>query len=374
MLANKPSRETSLVPSAVDWLEGRLPSGWAVERVRRDGAAGQEDVGAGQDGMLEVRAPDGASGAVVVEARRSLEPREVDLLLSGPGRSLRTLGGGAALLVVAPWLSARTQERLEAARVNFLDLTGNAMLRLDEPAVFIRTAGASRNPAPPERAPASIRGPKAARLLRLLIDVRPPYGVRELAQAAGLTAGYVSRLLDTMDRQALARRGRRGVVEDVDIPALLQAWAQQYDVFKTNAAAAFLAPQGAAAALERLGSAEVETLVTGSFAAVRLAPVAAPAMLVAYSRDVEATVDALGLLPADAGANVALLSAFDDVVWDRATSEAGIGYAAPSQVAVDCLTGNGRMPSEGEALVTWMTRNENDWRAASLDGSQGAPR
>ena len=38
----------------------------------------------------------------------------------------------------------------------------------------------------------------------------------------------------------------------------------------------------------------------------------------------------------------------------------------PSQVAADCLTGNGRMPSEGEALVTWMVENQAEWRTPSV--------
>jgi hypothetical protein len=33
---------------------------------------------------------------------------------------------------------------------------------------------------------------------------------------------------------------------------------------------------------------------------------------------------------------------------------------------MDCLTGNGRMPSEGEALLTWMMENEPVWRAPAL--------
>ena len=29
-------------------------------------------------------------------------------------------------------------------------------------------------------------------------------------------------------------------------------------------------------------------------------------------------------------------------------------YVAPSQAVVDCLTGTGRMPAEGEAVLEWM--------------------
>ena len=61
-----------------------------------------------------------------------------------------------------------------------------------------------------------------------------------------------------------------------------------------------------------------------------------------------------------------LLRPFDDVVWERTTVEDEIPYVSPSQVAVDCLTGNGRMPSEGEAVLTWMVENEAQWRMRSV--------
>ena len=44
----------------------------------------------------------------------------------------------------------------------------------------------------------------------------------------------------------------------------------------------------------------------------------------------------------------------------------GATYAAVSQTAADCLTGNGRMPAEGEALTTWMEDNLSQWRLPSL--------
>lgn len=203
--------------------------------------------------------------------------------------------------------------------------------------------------------------------------MRPPYGVREIASAASLTAGYVSRLLDALDRDALVRRGRRGVVNDVDVPALLRAWAGAYDVFKPEVTSSFVAAKGAGSAVARLASLSTPTLVTGSFAAVRLAPVAAPSMLVAYCRNVPAAAEQLGLLPADEGANVTLLRPFDEVVWTRTSSEDGVSYAAPAQVAVDCLTGNGRMPAEGEALLRWMADNEDRWRAPALPETPSNP-
>ncbi|NNN22532.1 MAG: hypothetical protein HKL80_11100 [Acidimicrobiales bacterium] len=77
-------------------------------------------------------------------------------------------------------------------------------------------------------------------------------------------------------------------------------------------------------------------------------------------------------MPADRGANVVLLNPFDRVVYERTTIEnTNIRYVAPSQAAVDCLTGNGRMPSEGTALIDWMVENESAWRLSSLSEAKG---
>jgi len=89
--------------------------------------------------------------------------------------------------------------------------------------------------------------------------------------------------------------------------------------------------------------------------------------LVAYCDDPQAVADALGLLPADEAPNVALLKPFDAIVWEGLITDMELSYVAPSQVVADCLTGTGRMPSEGEAVLGWMTENESRWRLSALD-------
>lgn len=368
MPANRAIEATELIDEAVARLSAYLPPTWEV--ARRNQAIVPNSAPPGElDATIDVRSPNGTYATFAVEAKASFLPRDVERLLPALIRQLRTLAGNVPLLVVAPWLSNRTQEMLEQQQINYVDLTGNALIHLDNPAVYVRNVGAARNPDPEPRPPARVRGPKAARLVRLLADVRPPYGVRDIAAAAELTPGYVSRLLDTLDREALVDRSRKGEVTSVDVHALLRRWAESYDVLKTNTARRFVAPGGATTVLERLAAPEVdaEVAVTGSFAAVRLAPVAGPALLLVYTEEADAVASKLDLLPADEGANVVLLRPFDRVVWDRATRENGVTYAAPSQIAVDCLTGTGRMPAEGEALLSWMEENESNWRLNSLD-------
>lgn len=361
--ANIELSENEMAQAAVAWLRDRLPESWEVGPTAR----AERKVGdAKADAAVDLRAPNGVYTTMVVEVKRSLGPRDVDRLFTGIGKTLRTLAGNIPILLVAPWISQRTQEMLAAEGMNYLDLTGNALVRLDNPTVYIETQGASKDPAPSPRGKARVQGPKAGRLIRLLVDVRPPYGVRELAASADLANSYVSRVLDTLDDEALIERFGRGRVKSVDGQRLIQRWVETYDVFRSNKAQRYLAPAGASSALDQLRTVGTRSAVTGSFAAGRIAPVAAPALLAVYVDDPRAVVDALRLIPADQGANVALLNPFDPVVWERASLVDGLTYVAPSQAAADCLTGNGRMPAEGEALLQWMTENESLWRLDKL--------
>ena len=286
------------------------------------------------------------------------------------------MSGGVPLLLVAPWLSRRTQELLAQQDVNYLDLTGNALISLSNPPLFIKTDGASRNPRPQRQGPARLRGPKAGRLIRFLLDTRPPYTASELAKATQLTPGYVSRLLDALYAEALIERPARGAVEAVDVANLVRRWAESYEVFRSNQTESWIAPRGPKELLEKLKVSrpkESRFIVSGSFAAAAMAPVTAPALLIGYCDQPGSLARELDLLPSQEGANVILMKPYDPVVWERAPFHGGLTYASPPQVAVDCLTGNGRMPEEGEALLEGMVSHEPAWRAASIDPMDRLP-
>lgn len=361
MPANLAISENDLLEAAIAWLGDRLPASWEVGKTNRQNISGTGPL----DLAIDLKG-DNRYVTVAVEAKNNFSPRSVNLLLGSLGRTLRSLAGNAPILVVAPWLSTRTQELLRGEGINYLDLTGNSWFRLDGPTLYIETQGARRDPTPAPRGRATFNGPKAGRLVRTLIDIRPPYGVRELALAIGLTQGYVSRLLDTLEDEALVRRSTNRGVESADILGLIRLWAGTYDVFAANKTTTFIAPAGPTRTLERLADSQQRTAVTGSFAAVRLAPVAGPSLLALYCDDPATIASEFDLIPADRGSNVAILDPFDPVVWERTSGENGVTFAAPSQVAIDCLTGNGRMPAEGEALVQWLVENEDIWRLPRL--------
>jgi hypothetical protein len=81
-----------------------------------------------------------------------------------------------------------------------------------------------------------------------------------------------------------------------------------------------------------------------------------------YVEDPQRFAGMLDLRPVESGANVLLARNKYDVIFDRTEPQHGIRIAAPSQAAVDLLTGPGRNPAEAEALLDWMERNESTWR------------
>jgi hypothetical protein len=351
----------------VDWLTSRLSDRWEI--VKTSGA-GVQTSDSGADATIKLRAPGGVSATMVVVVKAVLEPADVVRLFAGFARTVRALANNVPVLVVAPWISGRTRELLAGERINYLDLTGNALVRLDDPPIYIEVQGAARDPSPLARGMARVQGPKAGRLIRTLADVTPPYGVRELAAAASLSPGYVSRLLETLESEAILSRAKRGTVESVDVRALLRRWAESYDIFRSNNASRFIAPEGGVAAVRGLRKFSNDYAVTGSFAAIRFEHVAAPTLLAVFTHETAPLIEELRLIPSDVGSNVVLLRPFDNVVFDRSVLEDGIRFVAPSQVAADCLTGNGRMPAEGEAVVEWMMDNESTWRQQSLPAPQ----
>jgi hypothetical protein len=356
-------REAELLRQGLAVLGDMLPKSWTLNEQ----ASPNGDVVARPDAVVMLADGSTYSTQLVLEARERLLPRDVATVVGGRLPLLRNLVPNASVVVVAPWLSQRTRDLLTEQGVAYLDLTGNVLIKLDRPALFIRTVGAKEDPDPPARGGLSLRGRAAGRVVRLLADVRPPYTASAIAAASGASIPYVSRLLTALDNEALIRRGARGLVIEVDWANLLRRRAETYDVFATNLAQGFVSRTGARDVIDRLRDApDLYRALTGSFAAAELAPVAAPSQLALYVDDARRTAKALELLPADTGADVVLLQPYDFIVLDRGRQVSGLTAVAPSQLALDCLTGNGRMPAEGEALLEWMRREDAEWQVPDI--------
>ena len=363
--------ETKLVDAVARDIRDRLPSRWSLLGRGQEVRVGQ-DSGRTRviDAILELRDPQGLSTSIVVDVKSTaVEPNRVSFaaetlrglaqLLSEEDRKLAS----PVPMMLSPFFSPLARERLVAAGISYADSTGNLRFSADRPAIFIETQGQDRNPFRENRPLQSLKGNRAARVVRGFLDYRPPFGTRELAGETQNALATVSRVSDLLVREAIiVRDGPRGRISTVDWETLVRRWAMDYDFAKTNSLTTYLEPRGPSVLFDRLREADFRYAVTGSFAAVRLAPVAEPRLVTLYVDDPEDAADRLGLRPAETGGNVVIARPFDPVVFERTESADGITYARVTQALLDLMTGPGRGPAEAEGLREWMRENEETWK------------
>ncbi len=358
-MRNKDISERELLDRVRRQIARCLPSAWSVEERSQQwlGPSPRPDL------ILTVRAPRGESAELVLEARAKVEAKDIPALQERLGQ-YRAVIPDLVPVIVAPFLSRWTRERLAERELSFADATGNVRVVADEPALFIAAGGAERSPWRVARPLASLRGRGSGRAARAFCDYSPPYRLGELAAASNTPAPTLSRVADLLEREGiLTRGGSRGPIAAVDWKALLARWAQDYSLTDANRSGSYLEPRGVPNLLAKIGaSTDLRYAVTGSFAAVRVAAVVEPRLVTLFVPGIDDAASRLELRRAETGGNVLLLEPYDPVVFERTAREETITYAGFSQVAVDLLTGPGRAPAEAEALIGWMEEHEASWR------------
>lgn len=360
-------REQDILLAALEQIRARLPQHWRLELL--DAPADRR-----LDATVSLIAPTGPAVTLVVEVKRSLVTRDLvgvlDQLNSYIARAFPPRGDGtpgALPLVVSRYLSAPLQAWLTERNVGYADAAGNLRVAVDRPALFLRDVGATKDPwRGPGRPKGNLSGEPAARVVRALVDYAPPYSIPQLLDLSGASNGATYRIIEFCEEQALLERANRGPIEVVRWRELLRRWSQDYGFLRTNSVINCLAVRGLPhlmTALTRLpDGSDSRYALTGSFAAQNWAAYAPARAAMIYCDNPAEFADRLGLRPVDAGANVLLAKPAYDVVFDRVAAIDDLTVVAPSQAAVDLMTGPGRNPAEGEALLDWMEANVDRWR------------
>lgn len=364
-----PEREVDVIRRAAALLEERLPANWSM-KVITDATAGDRKV----DALVELESP-GGTAVIVVEAKaRPVVTSTLPMVVEQLREAARRVGPAATPLLVGRYLSPSARSWLENHKIGYADATGNLRIEVDRPALFIRDVGADRDPWRGRGRPrGTLKGLPAARVVRALADYAPPVAIREIVETSGASTGATYRAAEFLEDEGLIERSPRGPITAVRWRPMLERWSQDYGFQSTNVVRGYLEPRGMPKFLETLRShPDLRYALTGSLAAHRLAPYAPPRAAMLYVDDLDDAVDQLGLRVADSGANVLLAVGGYNVVFDRLVEVDGIRYAAPSQVVVDLLTGPGRNPSEGQALLDWMERHESEWRSRPSGGGTGS--
>ncbi|MFC5749426.1 hypothetical protein [Actinomadura rugatobispora] len=351
----EPRTQAEVLRAGVAVLTGRLPPGWTLRLL--------DEPFPGCDGLLQVAAPDGTSGLLVVEAKRVVEGRDVAVIRDSLS-ALMPRWPEAAGVVVARYLSPPVRERLAGAGLGYVDATGNVRVSLSRPGLHVADRGADRDPwRGPGRPRGMLKGAPAARIVRALLDFPTSWTVRSLVEMAGVSTGSAYRVVEFLEGEELVNRDRSGSITVPDWEPLLRRWSKDYGFVRNSRVTRWIVPRGLPDLLRGAVDVSARYAVTGTLAAAEWAPYAPARSAMIYTDSAERAAEQWGLRPAEAGANVILAEPEIDVVFARTlVTAAGVTIAAPSQVSVDLMTGPGRAPSEAEELIEWMKRNESSWR------------
>ena len=359
--------EADILAAALASLTEHLPANWTAN-LTQEARGGRNRA----DAVLTIIAPGGARATLYAEVKRSVVTRDLPAMVeqaqahidsdTSPGRE------GAKPLLVARYLAPPLQQWLTERDTPYADAAGNIRVSLPVPALFIRDVGAQRDPwRGPGRPKGNLTGASAARVVRALVDFRPPYTVPGLMKRAGTPSGNTYRAVDFIEEQDLLTRADDGKITDVRWRALLERWSKDYSFSKIAAGSTYLAPRGLPDLMKRLAGLTKndqvgQFAVTGSLATPRWEAYAPARTAMIYADKPDELAARADLRRVDAGTNVIIARAADTAAFDRTQRLDGVRIVAPSQAAVDLLALPGRGPEEGRALLDWMEKHEPDWR------------
>ena len=355
-MRNDARPETLLLEDAIRQVRELLPRAWTANLTGAAPYAG--------DVLLSVRGPAGVGVTYRVEAKRAGGRSLADTVAALRERQRET---GFPVLFVADYIGPATRRALAQAGISYVDATGWVRLVSDDPLILLTGEGAERSPRAPESsAVVRLNGVATGRVIRALSEVEVPVGVRELASAAQVSPGSVSKLLTTLAAEGIVDRDARGAVSNVRRRSLLRRWAQDYGYATTNPGLGYwLAPRGLAQVIDRVAEQE-GVAVTGSAAVRRLLPpdktsVVPLRLLALYAASPRRLAEQLGLVEADAAtANVVIAAPQDGRILPSPGEPATL--APTALVVADLLTLPGRSDAEAEQLMDALTAIDPSWK------------
>lgn len=300
------------------------------------------------DRQIDFAARDMAGRQWLIEVKNSSRPGQV---ADAAKRLLVYNDGHVIPLLVVPYMSRAGAQTADRARLNWLDLSGNAHIRADGLHIWVQGRPDGLRP---RGRPSSPFAPKSARITRaLLLDPRRWWRQKDLARSTGLDDGNVSRIVGRLDDELLLER-RDYELRPRDADLLLDAWAQDYRFAGHDILAGHLSGNGielSRTLAERLRFLEVHYAFTGLPAAWVIDGFARFRLTTVYvdvdPRDVAERLD-IRLNPK--GANVQLVGPNDAGIFAGEHELDGLWCVTPVQVYLDLLHLPERAPEAAQHL------------------------
>ncbi len=306
------------------------------------------------DGPIDIVADVRVAGQrqrLAVEVKSSGQPRVARTAAYRLARILESAPGLYGVFA-APYISPRTAEICVQEKIGYLDLAGNCRLTFGQ--VYIEQQGRP-NPFAAKRDLRSLYSPKAARVLRVLLnDPKKPWRTQALSEEADVSLGQVANVKSLLEAREWLGSSEAGLLLK-DPGSLLTEWAENSN-YRKNISRNYYTLKSIAeieADLAMVCNGEgIKYALTGFSGAARYAPSVRYQRAMAYvSFDVERIAKLLSLKEVTSGANVSLFVPYDVGVLYGTRQIDGICIASPVQVYLDLIGLKGRGPEAAKSIL-----------------------
>lgn len=293
----------------------------------------------------------GMKQMLVVEVKRNGQPKAAREAINSLLRWL-SLNAGAYGIFMAPYIAPLTADICRQEGVGYCDFAGNC--RLTFGGVYIEQSG-NPNPLSEKRDLRSLYSPKAARILRVILNnPRKNWKMQDLAREAEVSLGQAANVKKLLDSRELIEKTEEGFTLREPF-SLLSEWSRNY-VFRKNRTKDFYS-------LKTISDIEAEITetcernkitygLTGFSGAARFTSAVRYQRVMAF---VDAEEDQLLKLfdfkEVSSGANVTILMPYDAGVYYGVTTKEGSQVVSPVQLYLDLIGFKGRGEEAANALL-----------------------
>jgi hypothetical protein len=263
----------------------------------------------------------------------------------------------AYAIFMAPYISSKASEICIKEGIGYADLSGNCRLCFEQ--VYIEQEGRP-NLFAKKRDLRSLYSPKAERVLRVLLSKpRERWKFKPLSDEAGVSLGQVANVKKLLIDREWLQTDRDGF-SLIAPEQLLNEWAENY-TYRKNRVRNFYSlksvPEIEAGIAEICSQRKLNYALTGFSGAARLAPAVRYQRSFVYIETAEEDIfGQMNFKEVQSGANVSILTPYDEGIFYGALEFEGLKIASPIQIYLDLLGFRGRGEEAARVLLKQIIR------------------
>ena len=258
---------------------------------------------------------------------------------------------GSYSVFVAPYISEASAEICKSSGVGYIDFSGNCWLHFDS--IFIEIKG-NPNRFPRKTELKSLFKPKAERILRaLLCEPGYQWSAVELAESADVSVGQVSNVRKLLLEREWIQDQKRGI-KLIEPLQMLASWLTEYQPNRSSVYEFY--NMGSIGDIESMitsfcSSTKPRYAFTSFSGASRYAPFTTYRTVAVYMDISERYIKELPFKPVTSGANIRVISPYDDGVYYGTRNIRGQSVVSPVQSYLDLKDEKARGEEAAEALL-----------------------